>query len=121
MYAKEYGLDLQLKYPDPGCVTEEGVMVPGVKLKNVLRKYRESRLQKEVSEQKWQGKLVMERQRDEELSTERCFWWLSDWRTCPTHTIAGMFELYEQLLPTHLYSIHKTHVSAGRGLGSYSI
>ena len=36
---------------------------------------------------------------------------LSEWRTCPTHTVAGMFELYEQLLPTRLYAIHKTRVS----------
>ena len=86
VYAKEYGLDLQLKYLDPGCVTEEGVMVPGAKLKNVLRKDRESRLQKEFKEQKWQGKLVIPRQRDEELSIERYFWWLSDWRACQTHT-----------------------------------
>ena len=38
---------------------------------------------------------------------------MSDWRSCPTHTMAAMFELYEQLLPTRLYSIHKTRVSAG--------
>ena len=49
----------------------------------------------------------MERERDEELSAERCFRWLNDWRTYPTHTIAGMSELFGQLLPTRLYTIHK--------------
>ena len=68
-------------------------------------------MREEVREQRWQGKLETEREGDEELSAERCFWWLSDWRTCPTHTIAGMFELYEQVLPTWLYTIHKTRVS----------
>ena len=31
------------------------------------------------------------------------------WKQCPTHTVAGMFEFYEQLLPTRLYSCQKTH------------
>ena len=30
-YAEEYGLQLQLKHPDPVCVTEEGEVVPGDK------------------------------------------------------------------------------------------
>ena len=67
---------------------------------------------KEVAEeQKWQGKLITARIEDRDLNTEQCFWWLSEWRTCPTHTIAGMFEIYEQLLPTRLYAIHKTKAS----------
>ena len=107
-YAKEYGQQLQLEYSDPVCVTEEGEVIPGKKVKNLLKRHRESRVREEVREQRWQGKLVMER---EKLSAERCFGWLSDWRTCPTHTIASMFGLYEQLLPTRLYTIHKTRVS----------
>ncbi|XP_068739391.1 uncharacterized protein [Montipora capricornis] len=35
-YAKEYGLELQLEYPDPVCVTEEGEVIPGKKVKNIL-------------------------------------------------------------------------------------
>ena len=82
---------------------------------NLLKRDRESREREEVREQRWQGKLVTERERDKGLSAEQCFLWLSDWRTCPTHTIAGMFELYEQLLPTRLYTIHKTRVSDSSG------
>ena len=37
VYAKEYGLDLQLKYPDPSSVTEKGVMVPGVTIEECLK------------------------------------------------------------------------------------
>ena len=33
MYAEEYSPQLQLNYPDPVCVTEEGEVVPGDKLK----------------------------------------------------------------------------------------
>ena len=36
---------------------------------------------------------------------------LRTWRSCPTYTIAGAFELYEQLLPTKLYTSKKTHTS----------
>ncbi|XP_044162766.1 uncharacterized protein LOC122947496 [Acropora millepora] len=64
-----------------------------------------------VEEQKWQGKLITARKEDGDLNTEQCFWWLNEWRMCPTHTIAGMFEIYEQLLPTRLYAIHKTQAS----------
>ena len=75
--------------PNTVCVTEEGEVVPGDKLKTRLRKLRESRMEGVVE----------------------CFWWLSEWRRCPTHTIASMFEIYEQLLPTRLYPIHKTQAS----------
>ena len=107
VYAKGYGPQLQLEYPDPVCVTEEGEVIPGKKVKNLLKRHRESRMREEVREQRWQGKLVMERERDEEVSAERCFWWLSDF---PTHTIAGIFELYEQLLPTHGYTPSIRHM-----------
>ena len=110
-YAEEYGLQLQLDYPDPVCVTEEGQVVPGDKLKTRLRKLRESRMEGVVEEQKWQGKLIIARKEDGDLNTEQCFWWLSKWQTCPTHTIAGMFEIYEHLLPTRLCAIHKTQTS----------
>ena len=72
---------------------------------------RESRMEGVVEEQKWQGKLITARKEDGDLNTEQCFWWLNEWRMCPTHTIAGMFEIYEQLLPTRLYAIHKTQAS----------
>ena len=32
-----------------------------------------------------------------------CFGWLSQGRKCPTYVIAGVYELYEQLLPTRVY------------------
>ena len=31
---------------------------------------------------------------------------------CPTNTVAGMFELYEQVLATRLYTCHKTQADA---------
>ena len=78
-YAEEYGLQLQLNYPDPVCVTEEGEVVLGDKLKTRLRKLRESRMEGVVEEQKWQGKLITAR-KEGDLNTEQCFWWLSEWQ-----------------------------------------
>ena len=43
------------------------------------------------------------------LNFDECFWWLSGWKQCPTHTVVWMFELYEQLLPTRLRACQKTH------------
>ena len=48
VYAKEYGLQLQLEYPDPVCVTEEGELIPGKKITNLLKRHRESREREEV-------------------------------------------------------------------------
>ena len=44
-------------------------------------------------------KLIASRWEVAEQGNE-CFSWLSQWRTCPTYVIAGVYELYEQLLPT---------------------
>ena len=32
---------------------------------------------------------------------------ISGWQNCPTHTVASVFELYDQLLPTRLYASRK--------------
>ena len=72
-YEKVYGLQLQLQYPDPVCVTEEGEVIPGKKVKNLLKRHREYRVREEVREQRCQGKLVTDRERGKELSAERCF------------------------------------------------
>ena len=34
--------------------------------------------------------------------------WLRDWACVPTHSIAGVMELYEQLTPSKVYTVHKT-------------
>ena len=52
--------------------------------------------------QSWPGKLIASRWSDPELSN-RCFDWLNKWKSCPTHVIAGTYELYEQRLNTRIY------------------
>ena len=62
-----------------------------------------------VHEQNWQGKLISARSEDDSVNFEGCFWWLSGWKQCPTHTLTRVFKLFEQLLPTRLYACQKTH------------
>ena len=40
-----------------------------------------------------------------------CFSWLCRWKTAPTHTVAGVYELYQQLLPTKIYQQYKAKTS----------
>ena len=40
-----------------------------------------------------------------------CFSWLRRWKTAPTHTVAGVYKLYQKLLPTKIYQQYKTKTS----------
>ena len=109
-YAEEMGLQLQLECPNPACIkhaSEE--VISAEKLRAELRRGLEHKTWEVVHEQIWQGKLTCMRREDTSLNFDGCFWWLSVWKQCPTHTVARMFELYEQLLPTRLYASQKTH------------
>ncbi|PFX14906.1 hypothetical protein AWC38_SpisGene20904 [Stylophora pistillata] len=61
----------------------------------------------ELKAEGWQGSLLSERWEDQEVGDE-CFSRMSEWTTAPTHTIAGLQELYQQLLPTKVYQQKKT-------------
>ena len=53
-------------------------------------------------------KYIKNRWDDEKVKLEECFAWLSSWKNAPTHTIAGVQELYQQLLLTKVYYNRKT-------------
>ena len=109
-YAEEMGLRLQLEYPNPTCIKHgSGEVITVEKLKSELRRGLEKKTWETVREQSWQGKLTSARSEEKSLNFDGCFWWLSGWKQCPTYTVAGMFQLYEQLLPTRLYACQKTH------------
>ena len=46
-----------------------------------------------------------------QLYNKSCFTWLSEWVNAPTHCIAVVLELYEQLTPTEVYMAFKTGTS----------
>ena len=47
------------------------------------------------------------------------FGWLSEWRTCPTHTVSGLCQLYEQLLPRRVYTSQKAHTRSTEEVQAY--
>ena len=62
-------------------------------------------------DQKWQGEITGSRWEDQDLSLRECYTWLKVWKAAPTHMIAGIEELYQQLLPTKIYHLKKTGVN----------
>ena len=95
-YAKELGLDLDLTKPNATCqVASTGDEIIDNKVPEALKKAIISRLQQEVMDQKWQGKITAARWEDQDLSLKECYTWLKGWKAAPTHTIAGIEELYQ--------------------------
>lgn len=109
-YAEELGMKLELRYPDPSGTTAENKKIQGRKIGRWMKKALQNKHCEGVREQRWQGKLHTARWEDKDLDGES-FEWMLDWKTAPTHTIAGISELYEQLLPTKLYNARKTKTS----------
>ena len=87
-------------------------MVTAARAGNLLKQSQGKQFLEIAKDKKWQGKLFSWlfriRWEDESLSITSCFAWLKGWATCPTYTVADMYELYEQLLPTKLYTKEKT-------------
>ena len=87
--------------------------IKGPKVKEHLKKADMEKMKEKINEEKWHGRFLQARWQDSELSQSGCFAWLRDWTCALTHTIAGVMELYEQLTPTKVYTIHKTGAAQG--------
>ena len=96
-YASERGLYLELNYPCPTANTEEGEELPGEKVGVMMRIKEEEIWTGEVRQQKWHGKLLEARWDDADVTG--CFSRLCRWKTAPKHTVAGVYQLQQQLLP----------------------
>ena len=114
-FAEDLGVNLHLNHPDPVGAMSNGGIIPSYRAKEVLKECVEKKLEKEVRGLEWQGNLLTERKSDLQLYENECFIWLNKWRSCPSHTIAGVFELYEQLLPTKL-SLLRRHTRVVPGM-----
>ena len=110
-FAEELGMKLELRCQDPSGTTEQGEVIEGRKIGVWAKKAVQSKRFEDTKEKKWQGKLMTVRWEDEKLDGD-CFSWMTEWRAAPTHTIAEIMELYEQLLPTKLYNSRKTKTTA---------
>ena len=111
-FAEELGMSLSLEYPQPSCwsVSDPETEIQGPKVKKHLKKADMEKLKEKIKEEKWHGRFLQARWQDSELNQSGCFAWLRDWTCAPTHTIAGVMELYEKLTPTKVYTVHKTGV-----------
>ena len=107
-YASEFRLKLSLVHPQLliTCLIKDEE-VPVTKIGVWLKTAAAERDVEELKVEGWQGSLLSERWEDQEVG-EECFSWMSEWKTAPTHTIAGLQELYQQLLPTKVYHQKKT-------------
>ena len=102
-FARELDLELNLTHPQSSCSKLGGDEIPRKQVKETLKKSVISKLKSEVEDRKWEEKLAASRWKDEEQD-KRCFEWMNNWRTAPTHVITGVQYLYQQLLSTKLYT-----------------
>ena len=102
-YAEELGITLDLSYPNPSCYGDDGKEIPQAQIKVKITESKVQQLRDTMKDEKWQGKLLSQRWNDESSTVRSCFGWLKNWNSCPSQVVAGMHELYEQLLPTRLY------------------
>ena len=93
---------MNLTYPQSSCSKVGGDEIPRKQVKEALKKSVVSKLKPDVEDQKWEGKLLASRWKDGDLD-KKCFKWMNNWRTAPTHMITGVQDMYQQLLPTKLY------------------
>ena len=110
-YAEELGLHLKLEYPEPMCVTDDGKEVNGKKVKGCMANSHQEEVRAKVKEEKWQGKMISNRWEDVQLEQGECFAWLSCWMAAPTHVVAGIQEMYQQLPPTKGFYHRKVRTS----------
>ena len=110
-YTGELGMTLKPAYPKPTVCEVVGKEVIATKAKQLLRSKYEEQLLKTVCDEAWQENLHTARWNDDSVSTENCFSWLRERTSCPTYVVAGVYELYEQLLPTKLYQVKKIKIS----------
>ena len=108
-------ISLSLRYPNPSftLARRPEVEVEGTKIKGHLKRAMIDKLQETIKAENWYGRLFTSCWKNEELSQNACFAWMKGCSSAPTHTVAGMIELYEQLLPTKVYTTQKTKTTQG--------
>ena len=86
-------------YTNPSGSGLDGNKIPTRQISTKIKEYTQQQLRNNMEKEKWQGKLLNERWKDDSISG-KCFEWLKSWNSCSSHVIAGMHELYEQLIAT---------------------
>ena len=109
-YAEELATTLTLERAESLCSSQSNPekKITGHHVKQHLKEAVSTGLMEKVVDQKWHGHLLSSRWSDDQLSKHGCFAWLSEWSCAPSHTVEGVMELYERLLPTRVYAAYKT-------------
>ena len=94
------------------CKDRDGKDISCEKVKNELKVAAKEIGEDKMRNEKWQGKLLTAKEEDQGVDRKVCFAWLWEWSECPFYTVAGMYEFYEQLLPTKLYTTSKTKTTS---------
>ena len=106
-YAEELDLQLWLNFPNLLAVAD-GKEVEAKMVKQAIYKARQQEIESTVSEERRQVQLIKNRWDDVKVKQEECFALFALWKNAPMHTIAGVQELYHQLLPTKVYYNRET-------------
>ena len=106
-FAEELGIVLEPSFPEPKCRDKNGQKVPLDKVKGPWKGAVTAKCQEKIQEERWQGKFLSAKWEDDELNQSGYWDWLRSWSEAPSHTIAGIVEMYEQLTPTKLYTARK--------------
>lgn len=80
---------MDLTCPKSSCSKVRVNEIPGKQVKEALKKSVISKFKSEVEEQKWEGKILASRWKEEDLD-KRCFVWVINLTTVPTHMITGV-------------------------------
>ena len=103
---------LLVKYNE-STLAENRLLIFGPKVKEHLKKADMETMKEMTNEERLHGRLLQARWQDSTLIQRGCFAWLRYWTCAPTHYIAGIMGIYEQLTPSKVYTVHKTGTKQG--------
>ena len=79
------------------------------KVKKLVKQQQNKKMKEVIENSTWQG-LTMKRRENDETIIKGYFNWATKWKTCPTHVIREIYEIYYQLLPTKIYKSTRSSV-----------
>ena len=108
------GFTLKLNYLEPKCINNQGEVFSDRQIKKQLNNALEIQHWGVIKSENWQGRLLKIRTEDDELDKKGCYVWLSGGRSAqPTQ---WLYEMFEQMLPTKLYTSKKTKTTSSDDL-----
>ena len=111
-FSSSLGLELNLNYPTPSCCTEEGEDSRVLENQAEVEGRSAGEVKGTGGGPKSAGEADCIAMGGYRTRKRLLIGWLSKWKTCPTYVVVGVYELYEQLLPTRVYYSKKTRTGS---------